>query len=129
MLGKGLSHICSSSEVSKDEGEADLFVFSNIIRKLKVEDDGSTIKPTSGRVAIPAEVMDGTISVSVSNGTKGYSVISSARTKSAGKNKYQINWYAGKKDELSIPSSGKSQLKLGEDQEPRVILADPRDSR
>ena len=126
MLGKGLSHITSSSDISSENGEADIFAISNIVRKLKVEDGGKTVKPTSGRVAVPAEVMDGTLSVSVSSGTKTFSLAFSSKTKSAGKNKYQITWINGKKDELSM---AKSPLKLGEDQEPKVILADPRDSK
>jgi len=65
--------------------------------------------------------------VSVPN-KNSYTIVSSFRTKSAGKNKYQINWFAGRNDEISAPA-GKSSLKLSEDQEPSVILSDPRDSR
>jgi len=74
--------------------------------------------------------MDGTISICVATSAnkKGFSVISSFRTKSAGKNKYQINWFQGRNDEISVPA-GKSSLKLSEEQEPTVILADPRDAR
>lgn len=128
MLGKGLSHIvsCWSGRV----GEADVFVCGSILRKLKVEENGSVLKPTTGRVPVPPECLDGTISVCVSSSTnkKGFSVISSFRTKSAGKNKYQINWFQGKNDEISVPG-GKCFLKLPEEQEPIVILANPRDSR
>lgn len=129
MLGKGLSHIVSPNWTGQ-LGEADVFVVGNILRKMKVEENGSVLKPTSGRVPIPPECMDGTISICVATSAnkKGFSVISSFRTKSAGKNKYQINWFQGRNDEISIPS-GKSSLKLSEDQEPAVILADPRDAR
>jgi hypothetical protein len=40
--------------------------------------------------------LDGTISVAVAENKKGFSLISAFRTKSAGKNKFQINWFAGK---------------------------------
>ena len=126
MLGKGLSHLAAFP--SGQNGESDVLVFSNIVRKLKIEDRGAVIKPTSGRVPIPPECMDGTIAVCVSDSKKGFSLITSFRTKSAGKNKYQINWYQGRKDELAAPS-GKSAIKLPDDQEPAVILSDPRDSR
>ena len=129
MLGKGVSHLTPlTMATSAARGEADLLVFSNIVRKLRVEENGGVMKPTSGRVPIPPECMDGTITVSVSENKKGFTLISAFRTKSAGKNKFQLNWFAGRKDEISVPS-GKSSLKLGEDQEPTVILADPRDSR
>jgi len=129
MLGKGLSHI-TNCNWSGQMGEADVFVVGNILRKMKVEDNGSVLKPTSGRVPIPPECMDGTISICVATSAnkKGFSVISSFRTKSAGKNKYQINWFQGRNDEISVPA-GKSSLKLSEEQEPTVILADPRDAR
>jgi len=129
MLGKGLSHIVSSIWTGH-MGEADVFTCGNILRKLKVEDDGSVLKPTSGRVPVPPECMDGTISICVAASTnkRGFSVISSFRTKSAGKNKYQINWFQGRNDDISVPS-GKASLKLSEELEPAVILADPRDAR
>jgi len=129
MLGKGLSHIISCNWTGQ-MGESDVFVVGNILRKMKVEENGSVLKPTSGRVPIPPECMDGTISICVSNAAnkKGFSVISSFRTKSAGKNKYQINWFQGRNDEISVPT-GKSSIKLSEEQEPAVILADPRDAR
>ena len=127
MLGKALTHI-SSSAWSGQAGEADIFTCGAIIRKLKLE--GEMLKPTSGRVQVPPECVDGTLClrvVSVPN-KNSYSIVSSFRTKSAGKNKYQINWFSGRNDEISAPS-GKSSLKLSEDQEPSVILSDPRDSR
>ena len=127
MLGKALTHI-SSSAWSGHQGEADIFTCGNIIRKLKLE--GELLKPTSGRVQVPPECVDGTLClcvVSVPN-KNSYTIVSSFRTKSAGKNKYQINWFSGRNDEISAPA-GKSSLKLSEDQEPSVILSDPRDSR
>ena len=127
MLGKSLTHI-SSSAWSGHQGEADIFTCGNIIRKLKLE--GELLKPTSGRVQVPPECVDGTLClcvVSVPN-KNSYTIVSSFRTKSAGKNKYQINWFSGRNDEISAPA-GKSSLKLSEDQEPSVILSDPRDSR
>merc|ERR1712106_235958 len=128
MLGKGLSHIVSCW--TGLGGEADVFVCGNILRKLKIEEHGSVLKPTTGRVPIPPECLDGTICVCVASSVnkKGFSVICSFKTKSAGKNKYQINWFQGRNDEISAPA-GKSFLKLPEEQEPSVILANPRDSR
>jgi len=126
MLGKGISNLTAFQ--TPVNGEADLLVFSNIVRKLKVEENGSVIKPTSGRVPIPPECMDGTLSVSASETKKGFSIQCSFKTKSAGKNKFQINWFQGRKDEISVPA-GKSFIKLGEENEPAVLLADPRDSR
>lgn len=126
MLGKGVSHLAPFP--MGQNGEADLLVFSNIVRKLRVEEHGAVIKPTSGRVPIPAECADGTIAVCLSDSKKGFSLICSFKTKSAGKNKYQINWYMGRKDEISAPA-GKASIKLSEETEPSVILSDPRDSR
>ncbi len=48
MLGKGLSHIAALP--GGQNGEADLLTFSNIVRKLHVEEAGASLKPTSGRV-------------------------------------------------------------------------------
>ena len=124
MLGKGVSNLTPLSPPNC-RGEADLMILSNIVRKLRVEENGAVMKPTSGRVQIPPDCVDGTISVCVSENKKGFTLIAAFRTKSAGKNKFQVNWFSGKKDEISAPS-GKSSLKLGEDQEPTVILADPR---
>ena len=50
MLGKGISNIAPLASPATSRGEADLLVFSNIVRKLKVEDNGGVLKPTSGRV-------------------------------------------------------------------------------
>jgi len=126
MLGKNLSHLTSGGG---EDGE-DLYVFGSIVRKLRVEDEGRVLRPTTGRVPIPPECADGTIAVCVtgSNNKKGSSLLCSSRTKSAGKNKFQLNWLQVKKDELSSPS-GKSAVKLPEEQEPSVVLCDPRDAR
>lgn len=127
MLGKSLTHITASAW-SGQQGEADIFTCGNIVRKLKLE--GEVLKPTSGRVQVPPECVDGTLSLCLVSvpAKNSYSIVSSFRTKSAGKNKYQINWFSGRNDEISAPA-GKSSLKLSEDQEPSVILSDPRDSR
>ena len=122
MLGKGLTHITAT--------EADVFTCGSLIRKLRMEEGGGVLKPTTGRVAVPPECVDGTLSLRVvSQPTKNsFTIVSSFKTKSAGKNKYQINWFQGRGDEISAPS-GKSSLKLSDDQEPSVILSDPRDTR
>ena len=130
MLGKGLTHIAATPGPNIQPGEADIFTCGNILRKLRMEEGGMVVKPTTGRVPVPPECQDGTISlcVATSPNKKGFSVITSFRTKSAGKNKFQVNWFQGRNDDLSAPA-GKSSIKLSEDQEPAVILADPRDAR
>ena len=128
MLGKGLTHIAASPG---QPGEADVFTCgSNLIRKLKMEDGGSLLKPTTGRVQVPPECVDGTICMCVISAPhkNGFTIVCSFRTKSAGRNKFQINWYQGRNDEMAAPS-GKSSLKLSDDQEPSVILSDPRDAK
>jgi hypothetical protein len=53
-------------------------------------------------------------------------VVISFRTKSATKNKFMIEWYQSKKDELTCL---KCPVKLPENSEPSVLLADPKDTR
>ena len=79
---------------------------------------------------VPPECVDGTLSLCVaSHPTKSsFTIVASFKTKSAGKNKYQVCWFQGRGDEISAPG-GKSAVKLGEEQEPSVVLADPRDPR
>ena len=128
MLGKGLTHIAASPG---QPGESDVFTCgSNLIRKLKMEDGGSLLKPTTGRVQVPPECVDGTICMCVISAPhkNGFTIVCSFRKKSAGRNKFQINWYQGRNDEMAAPS-GKSSLKLSDEQEPSVILSDPRDAR
>ena len=38
---------------------------SNLLRKLRLEDAGSTLKPTPARATVPPEGQDGTLSVTV----------------------------------------------------------------
>ena len=123
MLGKGLTHITAT--------EADVFTCGSLIRKLRMEEGGGVLKPTTGRVAVPPECVDGTLSLRVVSqpAKNSFTIVSSFKTKSAGKNKYQINWFQGRGDEISAASQGKSSLKLSDDQEPSVILSDPRDTR
>jgi len=113
-----------------EAGGEDLYVFGNIVRKLRVEDEGRVVRPTAGRAPIPPDCVDGTIAVCVagSPSKKGASVLCSSRTKSAGKNKFQLSWFQVRKDEVTAPS-GKAAVKLPEEQEPSVILSDPRDPR
>ena len=122
MLGKNLTHLAST------HGSGDVFTCGNLIRKLKLED--AVLKPTSGRIQVPPECVDGTLSLCVVSVPQKniFTILSSFKTKSASKNKFQINWFQGRNDEIS-PASGKSSLKLSEDQEPSVILSDPRDVR
>ena len=123
MLGKNLTHLTSC-------GSGDIFSCGNLIRKLKMEDGGSVLKPTSGRAQVPPECVDGTLSLNVMSSPQKntFTIVCSFKTKSAGKNKYQINWFQGRNDDISAPA-GKSSLKLSEEQEPSVILSDPRDAR
>ena len=123
MLGKGLTHITAT--------EADVFTCGSLIRKLRMEEGGGVLKPTTGRVAVPPECVDGTLCLRVVSqpAKNSFTIVSSFKTKSAGKNKYQINWFQGRGDEISAASQGKSSLKLSDDQEPSCILSDPRDTR
>lgn len=60
--------------------------------------------------------------------SKTTNVILASKTKSAGKNKYGIEWYAcNKKDELSVVKGASSRI--NEDSEPVAVLSDPKDGR
>ena len=127
VLGKGVTHI--AADVSAPEPT--VYSVSNLLRKLRLEDAGSTLKPTPARATVPPEGQDGTLSVAVQpcnvgKNTHQATVVVSFRTKSASKNKYMIEWYQAKKDELTCL---KSAIKFGEDCEPVVLLSDPKDTR
>lgn len=60
--------------------------------------------------------------------SKTTNVILASKTKSAGKNKYGIEWYAcNRKDELSVVKGASSRI--NEDSEPVAVLSDPKDGR
>ena len=127
VLGKGVTHI--AADVSAPEPT--VYSVSNLLRKLRLEDAGSTLKPTPARATVPPEGQDGTLSVSVQpcnvgKNTHQATVVVAFRTKSASKNKFMIEWYQAKKDELTCL---KSAIKFGEECEPVVLLSDPKDSR
>ena len=89
VLGKGIAKITAIND--------SIFTVSNLIRKLKVD-----MKPTTARVQIPNDCLDGVIDVSAmpSSGPKLKSksqsnqVVLALKTKSlSGKGKYAIEWY------------------------------------
>lgn len=131
ILGKGISSIAAADHES-------VFTVSNLVRKIKVEGPEATLKPTTARAQVPNDCLDGILSIcGLANGSsssarkansKGHHVIIASKTKSAGKNKFAIEWYAcNKKDELSLIKG--SSLRLHEDSEPVVVINDPRDGR
>ncbi|TRY63925.1 hypothetical protein TCAL_14293 [Tigriopus californicus] len=127
VLGKGVSHI--TADVSAPEPT--VFSVSTLLRKLRLEDGGSTLKPTPARAQVPAEGQDGTLSMAIqpAAGMQKHhhsTVVISFRTKSATKNKFMIEWYQSRKDEMSCL---KSAIKFGEDCEPHILLSDPKDTR
>jgi len=159
VLGKGVSHIASvaggNTAAADASGEAPTVyaVSSNLVRKLRLEDSGTNLKPTTARAQVPADCQDGTLAICVqsvvtrrpSTATTGgppsscsgsgggfasnnVNVIVAFRTKSAGKNKYTIEYYNSKNKGDEIFNS-KASIKLGEEAEPTVLLNDPKDSR
>jgi hypothetical protein len=129
VLGKGVTHIAADVNAP----EPTVYSVSNLIRKLRLEDGGSTLKPTPARAVVPPEGQDGTLSVAVQPVNAGKktsshqaTVVVAFRTKSASKNKFMIEWYSTKKDELTCM---KSAVKMSEDCEPIVLLSDPKDAR
>lgn len=53
VLGKGTSHI--AADTTSASVESSVYSVSNLIRKLRLEDGGTTLKPTPARAQIPAE--------------------------------------------------------------------------
>ena len=127
VLGKGVTHIAADASAP----EPTVYSVSNLLRKLRLEDAGSTLKPTPARATVPPEGQDGTLSVTVQPCNVGKNahqatVVVAFRTKSASKNKFMIEWYQAKRDELTCL---KSAIKFGEECEPVVLLSDPKDTR
>ena len=146
VLGKGVSHIASTND-GPSEPPTVYAVSSNLVRKLRLEDAGTNLKPTTARAQVPADCQEGTLTICVqslttrrpSTATTGpmsnssfssnnVNVIVAFRTKSAGKNKYSIEYYNSKNKGDEIFNS-KASIKLGEEAEPTVLLNDPKDSR
>ena len=128
VLGEGVTHIAADV----NSAEPTVYSVSNLLRKLRLEDGGTNLKPTIARATVPAEGQDGTISMAVQPSSRGKgknqtaTVVVSFKTKSASKNKYMIEWYQAKKDDLTCQ---KCPVKLGEHSEPAILLADPKDAR
>ena len=124
VLGKGISHLASDQE--------SIFTVSNLVRKIKLEGANEPIlKPTSARAQVPSDCLDGTLSIcALTNKSKSKhtNVVLSSKTKSAGKNKYGIEWYTcNRKDELNIVKTASSRI--NEDSEPVALLSCPKDGR
>ena len=127
VLGKGVTHIVADVNAP----EPTIYSASNLIRKLRLEDGGTTLKPTPARAQVPAEGQDGTLSMAIQPLNAGSKiqqslVVVAFKTKSASKNKFMIEWYQSKKDELCCL---KQAVKLAEDCEPNILLSDPKDTR
>ena len=107
-----------------------VFTVSNLVRKIKLEGGEPTLKPTTARAQVANDCLDGTLSLCAVTKAKSKTthVILASKTKSAGKNKYGLEWYAcNKKDELSLIKGASSRI--NEDSEPVVVLSDPKDGR
>jgi len=63
VLGKGVSHI--AGDMSHAGGEPSVYSVSNLIRKLRLEDAGTALKPTPARAQVPAEYQDGILNFCV----------------------------------------------------------------
>ncbi len=134
VLGKSVSHVASDPTAS----EPTVFAVSNLVRKLKLEDGGSTLRPTPARAQVPSDCLDGTLCLcvqpasapsrptSASPGARQVNVAIGLKTKSV-KNKNAVEWYSSRKDDLSHLKS--ASLRLPEDMEPVALLSDARDSR
>ncbi len=129
VLGKGVSHLAADPSAA----EPTVYAVSNLVRKLRLEEGGSALRPTPARAQVPAEAQDGTLSMAVQSGGGGGGkqspthVVVSFRTKSATKNKFMVEWFhSGRKDEVTCT---KSAVKMVEDSEPACVLSDPRDAR
>jgi hypothetical protein len=140
VLGKGVSHVSAPESIGQDQDMPTIFTVSNLVRKIKLEDAGSLLKPTPARAQVPNDCQDGTLAMCVQSSSssskktgsaKGlqHNVVLAFRTKSmTGKNKFAVEWYTcNRKDELSNVKT--ASLRLNEDSEPVALLSDPRDSR
>lgn len=139
VLGKGVSHIGSTNDPS--EPPTVYAVSSNLVRKLRLEDAGTNLKPTTARAQVPADCQDGTLSICIQQlphkkasitgspfGSNQVNVIVAFKTKSAGRNKYTVEYYNSKSKGDEIFNT-KTSVKLGEESEPTVLLTDPKDPR
>ena len=143
VLGKGMSHI--GVDVNAVDAPT-VYSVSNLVRKFRLEDSGTTLKPTTARAQVPAEAQDGTLFLTIQTTSKkvggppqadrktsmasvsSYSstIVLASKTKSATKHKYMIEWFSSKKDELT---ASKAPIKLTDDNEPVALMAEPREGR
>lgn len=71
VLGKGVTHIAADPAST----EPTVYSVSNLLRKLRLEDSGTNLKPTTARSQVPAEGQDGTLTLAVQHPqAKGESV-------------------------------------------------------
>ncbi len=128
VLGKGVSLICADPSAP----EPTVYSAGGLIRKLRLEDGGSSLRPTPARAQVPVEGQDGALALSAQGASKGgggsITVAAAFKTKSAGRNKFLVEWFTcnNKKDELIC---SKSAIRLGEETEPVALLQDPKDAR
>ncbi len=61
VLGKAVSHLATDASAE----EPTVFAVSNLLRKLKLEDGGTTLKPTPARAQVPSDCLDGTLCICV----------------------------------------------------------------
>ena len=67
VLGKAVSHISSYDE--PNEPPTIYAVSSNLLRKLRLEDAGTNLKPTTARAQIPQDCQDGTLAICIQSTT------------------------------------------------------------
>ena len=63
VLGKAVSHISSYDD--PNEPPTVYAVSSNLVRKLRLEDGGTNLKPTTARAQVPADCQDGTLAMCI----------------------------------------------------------------
>ena len=67
VLGKAVSHISSYDE--PNEPPTIYAVSSNLLRKLRLEDAGTNLKPTTARAQVPQDCQDGTLAICIQSTT------------------------------------------------------------
>ena len=63
VLGKAVSHISSYDD--PNEPPTVYAVSSNLVRKLRLEDGGTNLKPTTARAQVPGDCQDGTLALCI----------------------------------------------------------------
>ena len=62
-MGKAVSHISSYDD--PNEPPTVYAVSSNLVRKLRLEDGGTNLKPTTARAQVPGDCQDGTLAICI----------------------------------------------------------------